>query len=226
MLSCRVLLSVAFPAHLAGAAQFCNVNLANLCATADAQINGNLNVDGIITGQDGLGYGNTLIVDAVNGNDATGAVNGPRYKTIAAACAQATAGDLVLVYPGVYNESITVPPFVTVSGNAPGNVIIQQLNVTAPTDLVILQTGANLANVSLVLTSTMHVRLCGLVFPPSSINQLLSSQAFTVGIIVDNSGAGAGSSDVYGVAFSGPGSTTPTNNGLGQTIVTSPKPQR
>lgn len=205
---------------LPGAATFCNLNVGNFCATGNAQINGNLNVNGIITGNDGLGYGNTLIVDSVDGNDATGAVNGPRFKTIGAACAQANPGSVIWVFPGQYNESITVPAFVTLAGIAPGNVVIQQLNVTQDTDLVTLSEGANINNVSLVLASQMHVQLRGLVFPPTSLNAALNCAARTVGIVVNNAGAGAGTSDVYGVNFSGPGTTTNVDNsGLGHNVV-------
>lgn len=198
-------------------ADFCNLNIRN-----QACVGGDFNVSGIISGIDGLGYGNTLIVDQVDGNDAIGAVNGPRFKTIGAALAQAQPGNVVWVFPGIYNETVIVPPFVTLSGIAPGNVIIQQQNVTQPTDLVTLSQGANIADFSLVLTSQMHVQLRGLVFPASTIDPTIRSTAITIGIIVDNSGAGIGTSEVYGIHYSGPGVTIPRSNlGLGQTLVAS-----
>lgn len=209
------------PCPMQNAANFCNLNADNICASGNLQVNGNVNVFGVLSASGINGYGNTLIVDSVDGNDAIGAVNGPRFKTIGAACAQANPGDIIWVFPGIYNESITVPSFVTLQGVSLGNIVITQQNVTQPTDLVTLSTGANISNFTLVLTSQMHVQLRGLVFPPSTLDPEIASSAISIGIFVDNSGAGAGNSNVYAVNFSAPGSTNIDNNGLGQTIAAS-----
>jgi len=56
--------------------------------------------------------GNTLWVDAVNGDDSTAASGDPlqQYATITAAIADAVSGDVVEVRPGSYDESSLVIP--------------------------------------------------------------------------------------------------------------------
>lgn len=49
--------------------------------------------------------GHVAIVDAVNGSDTTGTVNGPPFLTLAAAKAAAVSGTTIIVRPGTYNEN-------------------------------------------------------------------------------------------------------------------------
>lgn len=179
-------------------AQFCNVNVRDqLC------VGGNLNVAGIISGQDGLGYGNTLIVDQVDGDDETAAVNGSRFKTIGAALAQASDNDLVVIYPGVYNEILTIPEGVTVTGAGINTVTIQQLDVATPTDLVTLGEGATLAFVDLLLTASADVELRGINHISPGGPDLAATTITYVRITLDNTGAGPTTSDIIGVAYTG-----------------------
>lgn len=181
----------------------------NLTVDGSAQINGPLNVNGLINGitvvaQSGnVFFGNTLRVDQENGSDALGNRNGAPFLTISAALAQAQPGDVVWIFPGTYNEKITIPANVIVRGLAPHSVTIQQLNVTAPTDLVTMHEGSFIYEVSLLLTSSMHVDLRAIVVPRIGLETptIISSTIITV----DNSNAGAGTSNVYGVYFTGLG---------------------
>ena len=184
------------------AASFCNLNMGNFCATGSGQINGNLNVNGIITGQDGLGYGNTLIVDQVDGDDITGAVNGPRFKTISAALAQAQPGDVVWVFPGVYNETVNIPASVVLKALCRDAVTIQQLNVTAPTDLVTMQEGSYIGDFILMLTSSEPVQLRGIYHNGSATPAIL---VIDTNVIFVTNSATTGSAGTYGIYMTGIG---------------------
>lgn len=183
------------PSFSGPVAQFCNVNIMDqLC------VNGN-----VVPG----GFGNTLIVDQVNGSDTDttrGAVNGPAFKTISAALAQAQPGDLVWVFPGVYNEAIVIPPGVILEGVAINSVIVQQLDVTAATTLITIGEGATISQINGLLTSSMHVPLRGIEHNTGIVAEA-STYIIECIITVDNSGAGAGTSDVYGFYSTGSGST-------------------
>ena len=165
-------------------------------------VGGNFNVAGIISGVDGLGYGNTLIVDQVDGNDATGAVNGPRFKTISAALAQAGPGNVVWVFPGVYNETVNIPAGVIMKALTRDSVTIQQLNVTVPTDLVTMGEGTYLGDFILVLSSSEPVQLRGIYHPGTRTPAVIVIDSNA--IFVTNS-APAGSADTYGIYMTGIG---------------------
>jgi len=151
---------------------------------------------------------NTLVVDGSWGNDATGAREGPPYATVEAALADAQAGDRVYVKAGTYTLSaaLVVPDGVLVQGDFVGNTLLQLLNVTADTALVTLGTigtGAALRDLELKLTSVEHHTLIGIDRPTgTSIREVLRN----VSVTVDNSGAGAGASNIYGLHFHGAGS--------------------
>lgn len=193
-------------------AQFCDLQILNnlianqLCAQGNAQIAGNLAVDGIITGNvtDAI-FGKTLRVDQINGNDATGAANGPPFLTINAALAQSLPGDFIWIFPGIYNESIVIPNGVAVRGVSTGVVTIQKIHVVAATDLITMGENTRLEDVTLQLTSSAHVSLRGIVFPGTSSDNATWNNSI---LRVDNAGAGAGTSDVYGIHSNGTGQPT------------------
>lgn len=145
-------------------------------------------------------WGNTVIVDAVYGNDATGqrARFDKPFKTIQAALAAALAGDIVYIRPGTYNENpLTIPTGVIVHGASRGGVIIQRLNVVANTTLVTMGINSRLEQVTLRLTSAGHYTLIGITFPGSTA---ANARVRNCRVEVNNSGApGAGSSNVYGL---------------------------
>lgn len=144
-------------------------------------------------------FGNVVRVDSVFGNDATGQRNGAPFLTINAALAVAQSGDAVWIFPGTYAESFTIPNGVNVLGLTTGGVDIIK-NVNVATDLVTMGENTRLENVNLQLTSSSHVQLRGIVFPGTTT---ATSKVRTAVLTVDNSGAGAGSSDVYGIHSNG-----------------------
>lgn len=145
--------------------------------------------------------GNALRVDQVYGSDSRGARNGLPFATINGALSAALYGDMVQIYPGTYNESFTIPAGITVVGVNSNSVIISK-NVTANTDLVTMGEYSRLENVTLSLTSSNHVQLRGIVFPGTTS---ATSMVRTTLLTVDNSSAGAGSSNVYGIHSTGTG---------------------
>ncbi len=151
------------------------------------------------------GEGNTVIVDAVFGNDATGQREGLWFKTIAPALAAALPGDAVLVHPGVYDlpAGITIPAGVALIGTSPNTTMLQMLNVTADTTLVTMSADSRLEAFELNLTSAEHHALVAIHYPGLTS---ASARIRVCRILVDNSGAGAGNSDVIGVLSDGNGS--------------------
>ena len=189
------------------AAHFCNVKiLDNLCVDHNTLIHGDLTVCGVInTG--GLtacpAFGNTVRVDKVFGSDETGARNGCPFLTIGAALAVAEPGDVVWVFPGIYEESIVIPDGVAVKGLCANRVTIARTNVTSDTDLVVMGENSRLEEVLLKLTSNEHVRLRGIIYPgTTSTNAIFRYSS----LLIDNSGADVdGSSDVIGIQSTGIG---------------------
>lgn len=88
----------------------------------------------MVTGRKGRNFvpnhGHIIKVDNVNGSDVSGAILPYSYPfaSIVGALAYSVSGDVVEVYPGVYNESYTidVPSFVTLQGVSRNSVILQQ----------------------------------------------------------------------------------------------------
>lgn len=148
--------------------------------------------------------GGVLRVDALFGNDATGKRNSLPFATINAALAAAQSGDLVWILPGTYAESFTIPDGVSVRGASLNAVKITK-TVTTATDLVTMGENTRLEDVSLTVTSNSHVQLRGIVFPGTTS---ATAKLRTSTITVDNSGAGAGTSNVYGVHSTGTGLPT------------------
>ena len=110
--------------------------------------------------------GNTLTVDAVYGNDTNAALNpnAVPFLTITAALAAASSGNNVIVNAGVYNEAITIPAEVCLTGASTQAVIIQKLGVTANTTLVTLSSNARMENVTCNLTSAGNYNLVGVEY--------------------------------------------------------------
>lgn len=188
------------------AAHFCNARIhENLCVDGDGFIQGDLSVCGVInTG--GLtacpAFGNVVRVDQVFGT-ANGARNGCPFKTINEALAVAIPGDVVWIFPGIYEESIVIPDGVAVRGLTANKVTIQRTNVTSDTDLVVMGEGSRVEDVLLRLTSNEHVNLRGIVFPGTTT---LNSVFRYSSLVIDNSTAPSdGSSNVYGIHSTGTG---------------------
>lgn len=151
-----------------------------------------------------MAFGNTVRVDAVFGNDATGQRNGAPFLTITAALAAAQAGDMVWIFPGTYAESFTIPASVSVVGTSRTGVNIT-LTTGAATDLVTMGNGSNLSNVTLSLSSAALVQLRGIVFPGTTS---ATASVRNVTLTVNSTNAGAATS--YGIHSNGTG--TPNEN--------------
>jgi hypothetical protein len=147
-------------------------------------------------------WGRVAMVDSVNGNDATGAVDGPPFLTPAAALAAVASGDVVLVMPGTYNLAapLVMPAGVTMVGLSHRPTILQMLGVAGATTLVTMATDCELERLTLRLTSAAHVDLTGVYFPLATGGDAHLTDCT---IELDNSVAGAGSSEVYGVHSDG-----------------------
>ena len=92
-------------------------------------------ISGLGGGSSGLTQidtGNTIWVDAVFGNDATGTVNRQDlpFLTIMAALAIATPTTTVVVRPGTYDENVVMPARVTMVGVSKGSIIAAATGVS------------------------------------------------------------------------------------------------
>lgn len=155
--------------------------------------------------------GNMLRVDAAFGNDATGKRNSLPFATINAALAAALAGDTVLIAPGTYVTTFTIPTGVAVKGESLATVRISN-TVSTATDLVTMGPLTSLEDVTLTLSSNSHVLLRGIVFPGTTAT---NSIARLLNLTIDNSGASSsGSSNVYGIHSTGSGYPSESFNAL------------
>lgn len=142
--------------------------------------------------------GNTLIVDPVFGNDSTGQRQTfNAFGTIPGALAQAQSGDFIYLTAGIHalSSGIVIPPGVTVRGSSLESTVIFAM-VSADTALISLQGAALLEDVEVQLLSQLHVNLTAIQFPAGFSDR---PRIRNIRIVVDNSGAGAGSSNVVGV---------------------------
>lgn len=165
--------------------------------------------------------GKVLIVDSVNGDDATavrGTLTKP-YLTVEGAIADAVSGDVIWILPGTYSLSagITIPDGVAVRGISTGVVTIQMLNVTANTTLVTMGESARLEDVTLKLTSAGHYTLTGVKFGGTTS---ATAKLRTAVVTVDNSGAGAGASNVTGVLVQSTGAPAHSVSAIRATTIT------
>lgn len=202
------------PPFSGAVAQFCNVNVQTQLCVNDELVVGGLGGGSLVfgtlaaaapSGQIVPSFGNTIRVDQVYGDDSSGEINGLPFLTISAALAAADPGDFVWIFPGIYNESIAIPAGVTVVGIASNAVTIQQIGVTDTTDLVTMGENSQLQNVTLQLTSDADVQLRGIVFPGTTS---ATANVFFAQLTVDNSGATAPTSNIYGVHSNGTGLPT------------------
>ena len=154
--------------------------------------------------------GNFLRVDAVYGNDTSAAASPYTlpFLTITGALAAASSGQTVFIYPGAYNEAITIPTGVSIRGASAQTTSIQLLNVTTDTTLVTLQQNTRIEDITLTLTSaTDGITLIGCDFVSgASINAKMRT------MVVNISHTGLGSTTVYGVQSSGTSSLIPNSS--------------
>jgi hypothetical protein len=121
--------------------------------------------------------------------------------------AVAQAGDIIHIGPGTYAIPVLVPTAgYSIIGDAKRRVILTH-TATADTTLLTMFPGFTLREVELHLLSAGHHTLTGVLFGDATV---LTSYLRSVRIVVDNSGAGAGASDVTGVLFQSTGGASIT----------------
>jgi hypothetical protein len=169
-----------------GIAQFCNANITQaLC----------------VAGSGNIFFGNTARVDQEYGDDTKASVGGSPFLTISAALAAVAPGNVVWIGPGTYDETINIPAGVIVTGISHAAVIIRAMNVTQSTDLVTMGEGAVLQQATLEMSSAADVQLRAIVHP-GSIPQV-GITVYNVNITIDATFAGAGTTPIYGIHFTG-----------------------
>ena len=152
-------------------------------------------------------FGKVAVVDSVNGNDLTGAINGLPFATPQAAIAAigALTGITVWVLPGTYNltAGITIPANCSIRGLSLQTVTLQMLGVTSATTLVTMGENTRIEDCTLKLTSSAAVDLTGIRLPGTTS---VTSKVRTCVLTVDNSGVlTAATTNVYGVLSDGTG---------------------
>lgn len=144
--------------------------------------------------------GNTLRVDAVYGNDVSAAADkySKPFLTIGAALSNALSGENVLVGAGTYEESLTIPANVSVTGSGAQAVVLQRLNVTSNVTLLTMGSNCRFENFTLNLTSGSNVNLTGCEFPNGTIpTAKLRNTIWTI------TSTAAGSNTITGVLSAG-----------------------
>ena len=169
-----------------------------------------------LTGPSGISssifsLGNVAIVDIINGNNATASVGGSAFSTIESAIIAISPGQTIWVLPGTYNLStgIIIPDGTSLRGLSVQTVKIQMLNVTTNTTLITMGNNSRLEDVTLLLTSSGHHTLKGIVFGgTSSIDAKMRQSVITVN---NSTSSSVGSSDVIGVECNGTGVLGPSS---------------
>ena len=162
--------------------------------------------------------GNTVVVDQINGNDATGMVNGPPFLTVNAAVtyvagiALPAGGVTIWVLPGTYalTAGITMRDTCSMRGLSLQTTRLTWAASVPGGTATMLTLGENtrVEDLSLTLTSAdATTNLVGIALPgTTSVNSKLRTSVVTV----DNSGLAVGTTtNVYGVLCSGAGTLGP-----------------
>jgi hypothetical protein len=162
--------------------------------------------------------GNTIVVDAVNGNDATGIVNGLPFATVNAAVTY--MGTLVLppggvtvwILPGTYalTGGLTIPNTCALRGlNTQTTRLTWDASVPGGTaTLLTMGDNTRLEDLTLTLSSTnATTNLVGVSLPGTSAD---TAKLRTMVLNVNNAGVATGSTtNVYGILDSGAGPLLP-----------------
>lgn len=162
--------------------------------------------------------GKVLLVDSVNGNDGTGAMNGLPFLTIEAAISYINTNSLtsvtIWVAPGTYplSAGITIPNGCAIRGFNVQTCLIT-LSASNPGGTVYMVTmGENtrLEDINLTLTSSnATTNLVGIRLPDSTS----STSKFRTGVLtVNNSSVATGTTtNVYGILDDGTGNVGPAS---------------
>lgn len=166
-------------------------------------------------------FGNTLVVDAINGNDLTGTVNGPPFQTIEAAIAYINANSLtgvtVWIFPATYTlasatTGLTVPDTCSLRGLSVQTTKIVMNAANAGNTVTMLTMGENSRVEDLTLTLNSTEATTNLVGVRTSGTTSTTSKLRTCVITVDNSSlAYTTSTEVYGILDDGTGTLGPSS---------------
>ena len=165
-----------------------------------------------------LKMGNTIVVDAINGNDLTGAINGLPFATVNAAVTY--MGTLVLpaggvtcwVLPGTYAlaSGLTIPDTCSLRGLSTQTTRISWAASVPGGTATLLTMGENtrVEDVTLTLTSSnATTNLVGVRTPNTTSN---TSKLRTCVVTVNNAGLAVGTTtNVYGILDDGTGTLGP-----------------
>lgn len=136
--------------------------------------------------------GNVLRVDSINGNDSTASIGGAPYLTVNAAVTAIGAGSgyTIWIMPGIYNLSsggITIPAGCSIRGMSTQTTTLQMINVVGDTTLVTMGENTRIEDLTLLLTSSGHYNLTGILFGGTTTTS--TSKIRTCVVTVNNSGA-------------------------------------
>ena len=162
--------------------------------------------------------GNTIVVDQINGNDGTGAVNGLPFQTVNAAITYLATlvlpagGVTVWILPGTYalTSGITIPATCSLRGLSTQTTRLNWAASVPGGTATLLTMGNNtrLEDLTLNLTSTnATTNLVGVSLPGTTAD---TAKLRTMVCNVNNAGVATGSTtNVYGIRDSGVGPLLP-----------------
>jgi hypothetical protein len=157
--------------------------------------------------------GNTVVVDAVNGDDGTGAVNGLPFLTVNAAVTYVAGltlppgGVTIWILPGTYTLSagITIPNTCALRGlnTQTARLTYAASNPGGTATMITMGENTRIEDLSLTMTSSdTTTNLVGMHFPGTTS---VTAKLRTCVLTVDNSGLAVGTTNVYGVLSDGTG---------------------
>ena len=189
------------------------INTLNPNYTLD--VNGNINFTNQLYKNNSIFNGLTgklLRVDSIYGNNTEAALNPYQYpfSTINSAINYATTGDTIFLYPGTYEESITIPSAVSIRGASTQTTTIQKTGVTSSTTLVTLNPNCRIEDVTMTLTSnTDGIDLIGIKVENTSS---ITSKIRTCVLNVNHTSSG--NTNLYGIYATGTSNTGSTSSNL------------
>ena len=159
--------------------------------------------------------GNTLVVDAVNGNDSTASVNGLPFLTVDAAIASINTNSLsnvtVWILPGTYTlasatSGMTIPATCSFRGlsTQTTKIVMNALNAGSTATMITMGENTRIEDLSLTMNSTSSTtNLIGMTLPGTTS---VTSKLRTCVLTVNNSSVAVGTTtNVYGVYSAGTG---------------------
>ena len=161
-----------------------------------------------------LQMGNTVVVDQINGNDATGAVNGLPFKTVNAAVTYTAGlvlppgGVTIWILPGTYilSAGLTIPATCSMRGLSLQTTKLSWVASAPGGTATLLTMGENTRVEDLSLTITSGDSTTNLVGISTPGTTSVNSKLRTCVLNVTNSGLGFNTTtNVYGVLCSGGG---------------------